>query len=354
MNVQNEDEEQIRRDALHFRLLMRNIVDYAIMTLDNEGRITEWSIGAQNLFGHEEAEVVGKHVAFLLTEEDIQTGETEAAQAQARETGRTESERWQIRRDDSRFWASVILTALRARDGALEGYVQIVSNLTERQQYLTMIEGLNDRLRRAMTETHHRVKNNLQQVSAMIDMATMENPESLPVGEFKRLSAHVRTLATMHDLLTKQAKEDGDYAFVSARTLLEKLLPYLQQEVSPRRLRFQLEDVRIPARQGASLALITNEVISNALKHGAGDVELFLTIWDKRGRLAVLDSGPGFPSGFDPRKATSTGIELIENLARYDLAGDVRFENRIGQSGGQVLITFPLPTDSLFLERTGD
>jgi two-component sensor histidine kinase len=203
------------------------------------------------------------------------------------------------------------------------------------------IEALNERLQRAMTETHHRVKNNLQIIAAMVDMRAMDNSETVPTEEFRQLGSHIRVLATVHDLLTAEAKEDGQAHTVSARNILSRLLPLIQQTAGRCSLKFDLDDARLTVRQGTSLALIVNELVSNGVKYGRDSVQLRFAVCDKCASLQVTDNGRGFPVGFDPVKAANTGLELIQHLSRWDLGGAIEFSNA-PEGGGQVTVEFPL------------
>lgn len=202
------------------------------------------------------------------------------------------------------------------------------------------IEGLNDQLRRAMTETHHRVKNNLQLIAAMLDIHLLEGNATISAHEIKRLGSYVRTLAAVHDILTQQAKEDGVAHSVSAKQVLEKLLPMLQETSSGRVLDIVIEDARLTARQGTSLAIITNELVSNALKHGKGSVAVALKVQDNTATLTVSDDGPGFPENFQSAQAASTRLEIIEHLSKWDMGGKVTYANR--PTGGAV-VTVDIP-----------
>lgn len=216
----------------------------------------------------------------------------------------------------------------------------VVTDLTEQESQRrnqAEIEALNARLRRSMTETHHRVKNNLQIIAAMIDMQVLDGEETLPTSEFVRLGHQVRTLAVVHDLLTIQAKADGEADWVSARAMLEKLLPLLQSAAGERQILSKVEDARLSARQGTSLALLTNELVSNALKHGIGDVEVTFAANQNSARLEVCDDGPGFPPGFDVNSLQTTGLGLVESLSRRDLGGSACYKNRL-QGGAKVII----------------
>ncbi len=209
----------------------------------------------------------------------------------------------------------------------------------ERQQ--KRIETLNEQLKRAMTETHHRVKNNLQVIAAMVDMQVMEQTSMLPVSEFRRLGSHIHMLAAVHDLLTSQAKEDGLAHYVSSEDVMHKLLPLMQQLSGRPLAKVTVVDVPLTAKQGTSLALVMNELVSNAYKHGNGHVEVSFTTLGPEAILEVCDDGPGFAPDFNPLKAAHTGLELVESLSRWDLFGHTRYQTR-ETGGGQVSVTMPL------------
>jgi two-component sensor histidine kinase len=192
-----------------------------------------------------------------------------------------------------------------------------------------------------MTETHHRVKNNLQIVAGMIELHLMEDRDFITADEVKKLSIHVHTLAAVHELLTQEAKDDGQAHYIPARQVLERLIEMLQRIAGSRHIGSAIAGIRLSAKQGASLALVVNELLSNALKYGKGDIEVELTVESEMAVLRVYDEGQGFPEDFDPIKAANTGLELVHNLSRWDLGGNVRFSTRdIG--GGCVTVTIPL------------
>lgn len=239
---------------------------------------------------------------------------------------------------------SAVQTSLRARRRQYQVRDLLASAETarkeaERQQGHILL--LNERLRRAMTETHHRVKNNLQVIAAMVDMQVMEDTSTLPMEEFRRLGSHIHMLATVHDLLTEKAKEDGQAHFVSSGLVLEKLLPLVEQLSGKQVAKATITDTQLSAKQGTSLALVLNELVSNAFKHGNGYVEVKFSAEEQEAVLEVADDGPGFPADFDPLRAAHTGLELVENLCRWDLAGGVRYTMR-PQGGGCVRVTMPL------------
>jgi two-component sensor histidine kinase len=186
------------------------------------------------------------------------------------------------------------------------------------------------------------VKNNLQVIAAMIDMRVMEQDRPVSIDEFQRLGTHVQTMAAVHDILTHESKEGAGPRSISSQAILGKLLPLMRQTAGGREILATLEDVPLTPKQGSSLALLVNELISNAIKHGSGPIIVRMATRGASVILEVCDDGEGFPAGFDAETAANTGLDLIMSLARWDLGGGVEFLNR-PEGGAQVVVTFPLP-----------
>jgi two-component sensor histidine kinase/GAF domain-containing protein len=186
------------------------------------------------------------------------------------------------------------------------------------------------------------VKNNLQLISALIDIQRGTDTETVPMSEFVRLGTNVRALGVIHDVLTQEAKTDMQEETLSVKTVLKKLLSMLQQTLGrDHQLLYTIGDVRLPGRKVTSLALLTNELFSNAVKHGKGIVEIVFAVKDGKARLEVCDNGAGFPPNFDADTAANTGLSLIEALSSHDLRGGVTYENRT-EGGARVTVQFPL------------
>jgi PAS domain S-box-containing protein len=115
-----------------FRLLVQSIVDYAIYMLDPSGIITNWNSGAERLKGYNAGEIVGQHFSRFYTKEDRAAGLPSRVLDTARREGRFESEGWRVRKDGSRFWASVVVDAIRDESGELLGFAKITRDITER------------------------------------------------------------------------------------------------------------------------------------------------------------------------------------------------------------------------------
>jgi two-component sensor histidine kinase len=202
------------------------------------------------------------------------------------------------------------------------------------------VEELNRRLRRAMSETHHRVKNNLQIVSALVDLEASRR-ELIPASQLLGFSTHIRALASVHEVLTLQPKADDQVEDVSALSILNKLLPSLSLISGDRNLTLLAVDVRLPIRQATSMAVLVNEAVMNAVKYGSGAIKITLEREDDTAVLEIRNEGSGFPHGLHTAESGNTGLELIESLATMDLLGAIEFVNPAG-GGALVSVRFPV------------
>jgi PAS domain S-box-containing protein len=117
-----------------YRRLVEAVVDYAIFQLDTEGRIATWNAGAARIKGYTTDEVIGRHFSLFYTEEDRANGLADRALATAAAHGRFETEGWRVRKDGSRFWALVVIDAIRDEQGELIGFAKVTRDITERYE----------------------------------------------------------------------------------------------------------------------------------------------------------------------------------------------------------------------------
>ena len=139
-----------------YRLLVQEVKDYAIFMLDPEGNILSWNSGAQRLKGYTAEEIIGKHFSIFYGKEDTASGKPQRELETATMEGRVEDEGWRIRKDGTRFWANVVITALHDEHGKLRGFAKVTRDVTERRK----AEELSPRTSRApgtsRSGTYHR------------------------------------------------------------------------------------------------------------------------------------------------------------------------------------------------------
>ena len=135
-----------------YKLLVENVQDYAIFFMDTEGNIQTWNKGAQKNKGWTANEIIGQHFSTFYTEQDKREQKPEIELKIAKKTGRVEDEDWRVRKDGSKFWANVVITALYDEDGDLQGFAKVTRNLTERKEYEDDLRKANQLLREQQKE----------------------------------------------------------------------------------------------------------------------------------------------------------------------------------------------------------
>ncbi|GKS66192.1 hypothetical protein YTPLAS72_34960 [Nitrospira sp.] len=129
------------------RAMIENVLDYSIVRLDSEGHVMSWNQGSQRLKGYATDEIIGRHFSCFYTEEDRANDKPTSLLRRATAHHHVEDEGWRVRKDGSRFWANVVITALFDQDGTLKGFTKVVRDLTERHELRIKREEQEARLR---------------------------------------------------------------------------------------------------------------------------------------------------------------------------------------------------------------
>jgi PAS domain S-box-containing protein len=151
----NEDRAQSGQrawEAEMFRLLVENVRDYAIFVVNPDGRVQSWSQGAQRLLGYEESEILGQSADRFFTPEDQANDEPGNELRRARDTGRSEDDRWHVRKDGSWFWCTGVVTPLYDEQNRLRGFAKIMRDRTDWKQ---AEQARNDALAQLQLVTEH-------------------------------------------------------------------------------------------------------------------------------------------------------------------------------------------------------
>ncbi|MEP0914418.1 PAS domain S-box protein [Leptolyngbya sp. GB1-A1] len=142
-----ENQKRLRESEERFRLLIEGVRDYAILTLDCEGRFTSWNKGAERILGYQEAEILGQPFSCIFTPEDIENGRPDTALQIAINEGQEKDDRWHTRRDGSLFWANGVVTPLYDEAGNLRGFSKILRDNTEVKQAQDALQASEERFR---------------------------------------------------------------------------------------------------------------------------------------------------------------------------------------------------------------
>jgi PAS domain S-box-containing protein len=312
----------------------------AIISESLEGQIDNWNPGAERLYGYSLDEIRGRNHSLLTAPEDLpelrqvfeQVGKGLAVERRQMR---------QLRKDGAVVEVSLSLRPIRDSQSGIIGVVAVARDITDGK----IAERLKASLREKellLKEVHHRVKNNLQVISSLLNLQARHVVDPRALELFKESQNRVRSIALFHEKLY-QAKDLGHVeAFEYLNTLTANLLAAYGAKPTAVSLEVEREDILLGVDVAIPLGLVLNELISNALKHAfpdgqRGQIRVHLGRWDKdRYRLVVSDNGVGFPANLDFRNAPSLGLQLVCTLVDQ-LGGTIEL---IGAPGTTFNVTF--------------
>lgn len=298
--------EALRQSEERFRLLMECVVDYAIFMLDVDGYIVSWNAGAERIKGYTEQEIIGQHFSAFYTEEQRAAGHPAEVLAAATRDGRYEEENWRVRKDGTRFWANVVVTALRDATGTLQGFAKVTRDLTERRQ----VEA--ERQQRAAAEAAAQMRAEFLNVAA---------------HELKTPITALRARAQLTQRRFQRSGELSGEAVVKAMDVIES------QAAKITRLVDQLLDVS--RLEAGHLALEREDSDVVALVHNVAGL-----FSDREDSNRIQLEVPDHPvlASLDALRIEQVLINLIENALKYSpapLPVLVRVSSESAETGGQ-------------------
>lgn len=197
-------------------------------------------------------------------------------------------------------------------------------------------------------EMHHRVRNNLQTVAALLSLQLRTAEDAPWATEIREAISRIQSIAAVHDLLSDEQRLAGTTVDVIARMVAEDAHSTL---IPPGlSVRFDIHDseLTVPSRQATIIALLINELAANAISHGfegRTDGMVRIRAWERSGmaHIEVFNNGQGVPEGFDPARSSGLGMRITQRLVTSDLKGTFRISSN--DAGTIALITFPIAED---------
>ena len=349
-------EQTCRESEETFRRFVANVRAYALIQLDSRATISGWNTGAEQIFGFEENEILGRPIWVLYASEGAAGHDTEKDFEEALDHGYSERERWLLRRDGARFLARWVTTPMRDEQGRLQGYTQILYDETTRKESEDQLKTALEEKETLVQEIHHRVKNNLQVVGSLLSIQKIriEDPQMRAILDDAQ--SRVRAIAALHERLYASPEFSNVHFGGYMEQLVLDLFAFYAVNKRQIELRLNSADVVLDVNQAMPLGLIINELVVNALKHAfpnsrTGFLEVDLAYLGKSNefkegetldqgfaRLTVFDSGIGLMPGTKIDQAQSMGFHLVDMLAKQ-----VHGTLDIGTAQGtSIAVTFPL------------
>ena len=367
------------------KLLLQSIVDYAIYLLDPEGRVTSWNIGAQRIKGFKAEEIVGKHFSQFYTEDDRAAGIPTKVLETARAEGKYQGEGWRVRKDGSRFWASVVVDAIEDEDGQLIGFAKITRDMSEQREAELQLEEVREQLFRSQKMEAlgqltgglaHDFNNLLTAILGAADLASrnVDKPEKLArMLEGIRNSAH-RGASLTKQLLAFARAQPLELRSIDMKSFLDEVTTLLRPS-----LRSNIEVIvesadqlwNVEADAGALELALLNLAFNarDAMKDG-GTLRISATnqllqgkpegLRGKHVALSVSDTGTGMSREtvdrvFEPffttksfGEGTGLGLSQVFGFAKQ-IGGAITVESRLGE-GAEFTLYLPASTISPSVE----
>jgi PAS domain S-box-containing protein len=368
-------EAEIKRNRDQFEILVQGVSDYALYMLDPDGHITSWNVGAQRIKGYQADEIIGRHFSQFYTEEDRSRGEPAKSLEAARREGRIEKEGWRQRKDGTRFFAHVVLEAIRNEQGEIIGFAKITRDITEKVEAQKALAQAREELFQSQKleaigqltgGIAHDFNNLLMAILGSLEMLRKRMPHDPALTPLldNAIQGGERGAALTQRMLAFSRRQELNIKAVDLGELVLGMMDFLQRPLG--------SSIRIDTRLPDRPALVVTDpvqietallnLVVNARDAIAGGGLITISVDDDVAypgdapgsyiRLAVTDTGEGMDS--ETLKKATTPFFTTKGVGKGTGLGLPMVQGLTEQSGGKLTIESKKgcgTTVSLFLPR---
>jgi PAS domain S-box-containing protein len=319
-----KNEEVLRQSEERYRSLVEQVTDYEICMLDEKGKIISWNEGAKKLKGYTSEEIIGKYFSIFYPEEDILNGKPAHELAVARREGKYEEEGWRLRKDGSRFWANVIITAVYSADNLLLGYSKVTRDLTERKEAERALRDSYERYRKLADElkiTNEELSDankELEQFTSIVSHDLQEPIRTIKSflqlmeikineGQFSDLNTYIaksiKASTRMRELIlnllhySQLGKVEVVKEKINVKEVMNEVVQNLKSSIERSNAKIDIEtDVQTVEGDRVQLIQLIQNLLGNALKFTNADKpEIKVKNFRENGhvKFAISDNGIG-------------------------------------------------------------
>jgi PAS domain S-box-containing protein len=363
------EQESLRQSEERFRVLVEGVKDYGIFMLDPDGRIISWNAGAERIKGYSAKEIIGRHFSVFYPPELI-AAEWPAHELRiARTEGRYEEEAWRVRKDGSRFWASVVISAVYDQSGELRGFAKVTRDLTQRQR-MEQLQQASRQMSEFVAMLAHELRNPLAPIRNAMQVMRLRGLED-PQLEWcrtvvDRQIAHLGHL--VDDLLDVNRVTTGKIQLkrepVPMSLVIERALESSSPLIQERKHRVEVslpEEPLVVQADSTRLSQVFLNLFNNAAKYTPenGSIQISGKAEGSYAVIRVRDNGVGIapellPKVFDlfvqgsrsldrAEGGLGIGLTLVREIVRLH-GGSVSVASAGVQQGSEFTVKLPLVT----------
>ncbi|MBY5780260.1 hybrid sensor histidine kinase/response regulator [Rhizobium leguminosarum] len=383
-------ENAIRQSEEQFRRLVQGVSDYAIYMLDPEGNVSSWNFGAERIKGYRPQEIIGRHFSTFYTPEDREAGVPQTALGIARAEGRFEREGWRVRKDGTRFWASVVIDAIRDEEGDVLGFAKITRDITEKMETQRALEQAREELFQSQKMEAigqltggiaHDFNNLLMAVLGSLEILKKRMPQDLSLTSLvdNAMQGAQRGAALTQRMLAFSRRQELHMEPIDVSGLVRGMMDMLSRSLGPLTVIETSFPIRLPTiltdpnqLEMAILNLVVNardampsggrimlRASEESLSSGKGPLSPGRYV-----RIAVIDEGEGMDAKtleqaitpfFTTKgvgKGTGLGLSMVQGLASQS-GGRLMMKSSLGE-GTTAELWFPVAIVEQVTEAAAD
>jgi PAS domain S-box-containing protein len=360
-------------DAQQLALLVASVRDYAIFLLDPTGRIASWNAGAEHIKGYRAEEVIGRHFSIFYTEVDRERDHPRHELEVAVREGRFEEEGWRVRKDGGRFWASVVITALRDDRSELVGFAKVTRDLTDRRRAEQELRATNARLAAGNKELDrfasvaaHDLREPLHTVAGFTELLLADLGDQLDArhaGYLAHVAQAARRMTDLVDDLLEFARGSAGTpgpapVRVDVASAVRAISAELTAAIEQRGVRVDVElaDGTVVLAQDRDVNAVLRNLMSNAVKFAGPEAPRVVVRSERADRawhIEVLDNGIGIDPAQRPRvfqafhrlhsaeeyPGTGLGLAIAQRVVERH-GGTIGVDSSVGE-GSRFWFTLP-------------
>ena len=358
ITAHKEAEIALLQSEERFRLLVEGVKDYAIFAIDTEGRVVSWNSGAERIKGYRREEIIGKHFSVFYLPEEIADGKPEKDLQIAAAEGRLEDAGgWRVRKDGSRFYANIVISAIRDKDGTLRGFTKVTRDITDRKRAEEAVRQLSGHILRLQDEERRRIARELHDSTAQLLTALSMNlslaakcPSVAHDAQASRLLAESEALANQASDEVRNISHLLHPPDLDAVGLVAAIRWYAAR-FSERsgiavKLNLPARLSRMPQDNEIALFRVAQESLTNVQRHsGSKVVRIRIVQHNHAVDLEIEDKGHGIPAGVlgqEQQSVERLGVGIAGMRERVKQLGG-RLEIVSSPRGTKVKATVPCP-----------